>query len=173
VNSRRAAPWLGLALRLVAAGIWLAAGAAKVGSLEQFRVEVEAYKLLPHALVTPFAYALPFVEIAVGVYLLVGLFVRSAAIVGCLLMLTFVAAMGQAYARGLSLDCGCFGTLVHQRVGIGTILRDAALGLPSLLMALFPARFLSLDRSWLGQPDRFAFAGRVPRAPASPDMPPA
>jgi uncharacterized membrane protein YphA (DoxX/SURF4 family) len=152
----RATPWLGLGIRLVAAGIWIVAGAAKIADLQQFRAQVQAYQLLPGAFEAPFAYALPFVEVAVGLYLLAGLLVRPAAILSSLLMLAFIAAMGQAYARGLPLDCGCFGTLARQQIGIGSILRDAALGLPGLVMALRPARLLSLDRALLAKPDGFA-----------------
>ena len=66
------------------------------------------------------------------------------------------AVMAQAWARGLSLDCGCFGSLAREQVGLGTILRDAAFGLPSLALALWPARLLSVDGAWVGPPDRFA-----------------
>ena len=149
-------PWLGLGLRLAAACIWLVFGAAKVTNLPHFHDQVAAYKLLPGSLTAPFAYALPFVEIGIGLYLLVGLFVRATAVLSCVLMLMFIAAMAQAYARGLSVDCGCAGTLYQQKVGVLSILRDAAFGLPSLAMALWPARLLSLDRAWLGLPDRFA-----------------
>jgi uncharacterized membrane protein YphA (DoxX/SURF4 family) len=151
VRSSRVVEWAGLATRLVAAGIWLAAGIAKIAGLEQFRAQVHAYALLPHTLEAPFAYALPFVEVLLGLYLAVGLLIRPAAVLGCALMLVFVAAMGQAWARGLSLDCGCFGTLVQHKVGLWTILRDAALGLPSLALAIRPARFASLDRLLLGR----------------------
>jgi len=153
----RTAPWLGLLVRLGAAGIWLVAGAAKLAALDQFHTQVEAYKLLPGALTAPLAYALPFVEVAIGLYLLVGLFVRPVALFACALMLLFIAAMAQASARGLSLDCGCFGALSRQRVGTWTILRDAALGVPAALLVLRPARLLSLDASWRGLPDRFQF----------------
>jgi len=71
-------------------------------------------------------------------------------------MVLFVVAMAQAWARGLSLDCGCFGTVAREQVGLGTILRDAILGVPSLVLALRPARLASIDRRFLGQPDRFA-----------------
>ena len=106
-------PWIGLAVRLIAAGIWLAAGISKVVELETFRTQVAKYDLLPHALVTPFAYVLPFVEIGIGVYLALGLFVRAAAAVACVLMVLFVIAQAQAWARGLVLDCGCFGSITH------------------------------------------------------------
>jgi len=155
----RALPWLGLAVRLAAAAIWLAAGAAKLGDLERFHAQVHAYHLLPGGLEAPFAYALPFVELGLGLYLALGLLVRPAAIVACALMLVFVAAMAQAWARGLSLDCGCLGSLASEKVGLGTILRDAALGLPSLALALWPARLCSLDQTWLGRPDRFTLRG--------------
>jgi uncharacterized membrane protein YphA (DoxX/SURF4 family) len=150
-----AVPWIGLAVRVAAVAIWTVSGAAKVVDLSHFETQVQAYKLLPGGLGAPFAYALPFVEIALGLYLLVGLLVRPAAIFACLLMVVFIAAMVQAWARRLSLDCGCFGTLAHERVGLATILRDAALGLPSLVLALWPARRWSLDALWLGRPDEF------------------
>jgi uncharacterized membrane protein YphA (DoxX/SURF4 family) len=129
---------------------------------------VQAYKLLPGALEAPFTYALPFVEVAIGLYLIVGLLVRPVAIFTCLLMVVFIAALGQAWARGLSLDCGCFGALARERVGLGTVLRDAALGIPSLILAIWPARHWSLDAYWLGRPDEFGERFRIRRGRASP-----
>jgi hypothetical protein len=70
-------------------------------------------------------------------------------------MVMFVVALSQAWARGLVLNCGCFGTLSLERVGGATVARDIALGIPTLLMAIWPARFLSLDTRLFGLPDRF------------------
>ena len=113
------------------------------------------YDVLPHALVTPFAYVLPFVEIGHRLYLALGLFVRAAAAVACVLMVIFVIAQAQAWARGLVLDCGCFGSITSQQVGFWSIVRDAALGIPSLIVLLWPPRRLSIDAALLGRPDRF------------------
>jgi uncharacterized membrane protein YphA (DoxX/SURF4 family) len=148
-------PLLGLAVRIAAAAVWVVAGASKIADLTQFHAQVDQYKLLPAALEAPFAYALPFAELFIGLYLLLGLFTRLAAIAGCFLMVLFLFAQTQAWTRGLNLDCGCFGSLTHEQVGLWTILRDIALGLPSLVMALRPARLLSLDHLLLGLPDRF------------------
>jgi uncharacterized membrane protein YphA (DoxX/SURF4 family) len=171
----RAAPWVGLAIRLAAAGIWLVVGAAKVADLARFESQVHAYRLLPGALEAPFAYSLPFVELGVGAYLAVGLLVRPAAVLGSALMLVFVVALAQAWARGLAIDCGCVGALLREPVGAGTVLRDAALGLPSLAMALWPARRLSLDSRLLGLRDEFALRwSRGKRAsPPAEAVPPA
>jgi uncharacterized membrane protein YphA (DoxX/SURF4 family) len=145
-----ALPWAALAIRLAAAAIWLVAGVAKIADLTHFHDQVHQYKLLPAALEAPFAYTLPFVETLVGLYLLVGLYTRIAGLAACALMVMFLIAQGQAWARGLSLDCGCFGTLAHERVGLWTMLRDTGLGLPSLLVVIRPPRLISLDRRLLG-----------------------
>jgi uncharacterized membrane protein YphA (DoxX/SURF4 family) len=156
----------GLLIRLTAAAIWIVAGAAKIGELQHFHAQVDQYKLLPHALEAPFAYALPFVELLVGLYLLVGLLTRVAGIVACVLMVLFLIAQIQAWARGLSLDCGCFGALAQEKVGLGSILRDVALGLPSLVMAIRPARALSLDGLLLGIRDGFPGSPPADEQPA-------
>jgi uncharacterized membrane protein YphA (DoxX/SURF4 family) len=152
----RAVRSLGVAIRLMAACIWLVAGAAKIADLQHFHAQVIQYRLLPHALEAPFAYTLPFVEVLVGMYLAVGLLTRAAAAVSCVLMVMFLVAQAQAWARGLSLDCGCFGAISHETVGLGTILRDVALGIPSLVMLWRPARAFSLDERLLGLPDPFS-----------------
>lgn len=148
-------PRIGFVVRVGAAAVWLVAGAAKAVDLAHFHDQVDQYKLLPGSLEAPFAYALPFVEIFVGIYLLLGLLTRLAAIAGTVLLVLFIAAQAQAWARGLVLDCGCFGTLSEDKVGFWTITRDIGLGIPSILLVFFPARYLSLDQWLLGLPDRF------------------
>jgi len=67
-------------------------------------------------------------------------------------MVMFLVAQGQAWARGPSLDCGCFGTLARERVGLVSVLRDVALGIPTLFMLWRPARALSLDARLFARP---------------------
>ena len=151
--------WLGLAVRLIAAIVWIAAGVAKIPQIATFEVQVQRYEILPDALSAPFAYVLPFFEIALGVYLAVGLFVRGTALVGTLLFAVFLAAQISAWARGISLECGCFGTLAPASVNPLTILRDLGLGIPTFLMLAFPARSFSLDSRLFGARNVFGGAG--------------
>jgi uncharacterized membrane protein YphA (DoxX/SURF4 family) len=148
-------PWIGLAVRLVAAGIWLVAGVAKALDFTAFQSQIAGYDVLPSGLVTPVGYLLPLGEMVLGCYLLVGALVRPAAIVSAVLMVVFIAAQAQAWARGLVIDCGCFGTADLQRVGAGTILRDVALAIPSAILVAWPARHLSVDKAVLGLADPF------------------
>jgi uncharacterized membrane protein YphA (DoxX/SURF4 family) len=93
---RRPLPWFGLAIRLAAASIWLVAGVSKLADLTQFHAQVDAYKLLAHPLEAPFAYTLPLVEVCLGIYLAIGLFVRPAAIFACALIVVFIAALARS-----------------------------------------------------------------------------
>jgi uncharacterized membrane protein YphA (DoxX/SURF4 family) len=149
-------PAVGVVVRVAAAAIWLFTGIAKItGGLETFREAVDRYQLLPHFLVAPFAYTLPFVEVLVGLYLLLGLLTRVAGGVACVLMVMFLIAIGQAWARGLVIDCGCAGVALQEKVGPWAFVRDLGLGIPSLLMLIWPARTLSLDRRLFDSPDLF------------------
>jgi uncharacterized membrane protein YphA (DoxX/SURF4 family) len=148
-------PWLGLAIRIGAAAVWIGAGAAKLPDMDGFRTLVERYGILPHVLAAPFAFLLPFVEIALGLYLAAGLFVRGTAAAGTALFAVFLAAQAAAWARGLNLDCGCFGAAVQTKVGPLAMLRDLGLGIPTFLMLAFPARRFSLDKRLFGARDAF------------------
>ncbi len=106
---RPVADWIGLLARLVLGGVLLAAGALKVGNPLVSARAVQAYQIFPFELAASIGYALPVIEVALGILLLLGLFTRASALVGTLLMLAFVAGIASAWARGLSIDCGCFG----------------------------------------------------------------
>lgn len=140
-----AKPWIGLAARLAAGAVWLVAGAVKATDFTSFHAEVRAYDVLPGSLVEWVAYGLPLLEIALGAYLVAGLMIRPAAALSCALMAVFIAAQAQAWARGLNLDCGCFGSIARQRVGAGSIARDLALAVPSVAALAWADTRLSLD----------------------------
>ena len=155
-QENRPVSWIGFAIRLTAAAVWIIAGAMKIPQIQAFEVVVQRYGILPEALSGPFAYVLPFLELAIGLYLAAGLFVRGTGLVGTVLFAAFLTAQFSAWARGISLDCGCFGTtLLQATVGPLTILRDFGLGIPTFLMLAYPARALSLDRRLFGAVDMF------------------
>jgi uncharacterized membrane protein YphA (DoxX/SURF4 family) len=54
-------------------------------------------------------HGLPILEILLGGCLLLGLVTRVAAVVSAVLLAAFVVGIGSAWARGLSIECGCFG----------------------------------------------------------------
>jgi uncharacterized membrane protein YphA (DoxX/SURF4 family) len=104
--------WLdvvGLLARLVLGGALLVAGLLKVGKPLTAERAVQAYEIFPFELAGVIGRSLPFVEIILGLLLVVGLFTRVTAALSTLLMLAFIVGIASAWARGLTIDCGCFG----------------------------------------------------------------
>ena len=100
---------VGTLARLGLAAVWLVSGALKAIDLDQAVVAVRAYDVLPRAAADVVAAVLPFFEIALGLLLLLGIGTRLVAVISGGLLLVFIAGVAQAWARGLSIDCGCFG----------------------------------------------------------------
>ena len=100
---------VGTVARLGLAAVFLVSGVLKAIDPDGTYVAVRAYDVLPKAAVAVVAGVLPWLEIALGLLLLAGLATRAVAVAGAGLLLVFVAGVTQAWARGLSIDCGCFG----------------------------------------------------------------
>jgi len=143
-------PWVGLLARLVLGGVLLAAGLLKYQHLDKSQMAVRAYEMLPIALANLLGIILPFLEIAVGVLLVIGAAVRISAIVGGVLMGAFMIGIAQAWARGLSIDCGCFGGGGQVEPGTANylpeLLRDGGLALLAIYLFRYPQSKFGLDR---------------------------
>jgi uncharacterized membrane protein YphA (DoxX/SURF4 family) len=100
---------IGTLVRLGLAAVWLISGGIKVSDPNQTYIAVKAYDLLPGSVVSVVAAAVPFLELALGVLLLAGLGTRLVALVSALVLVAFIGAVAQSWARGLTIDCGCFG----------------------------------------------------------------
>jgi uncharacterized membrane protein YphA (DoxX/SURF4 family) len=143
-------PWLGTAARLVLGAVWLAAGASKITDLDASVRAVRAYRLLPETAAQIVGAGLPVVELLLGTLLIVGAGVRAAAAVSAVLMLAFDVGIASAWARGLQIDCGCFGSGGELAPGQDPtysieLVRDAALTALAVLLARWPAGRLAID----------------------------
>ena len=143
-------PWVTLAARILLGVVLVLAGYLKAKSPAQAQMAVRAYKLLPISIANIFGLSLPWLEIGAGILLIVGIAVRYAALFGGLLMLLFVGAISQAWARGLSIDCGCFGGGGQVAAGhtkyLQEILRDLGLTLSAVFLYLNPHGKFGLDK---------------------------
>ena len=141
---------VGLLARLVLGVVLVAAGALKVTTPAVSAMAVRAYQLLPYDVAGVVGVALPVVEIAAGLLLVLGLLTRPAAVVGGLLMLAFLVGIISAWARGLTIDCGCFGgggtIAAAQTHYLSETLRDIGLALCAAWLVVRPRTAFSLDR---------------------------
>ncbi|MFL6123999.1 MauE/DoxX family redox-associated membrane protein [Actinophytocola sp.] len=150
--SARTLDLIGLVVRLGLAAVWLVSGAIKASDLNQTYVAVQAYDVLPSGVASAVAGALPFLEFALGVLLLVGLGTRIVAVVSVVVLVAFIGAVAQSWARGLTIDCGCFGGGGQVAAGQTQYPQEIARDVGFLLLATWllvrPRSVASLDR-WL------------------------
>ena len=101
--------WFGLFARLTLGGVIFVAGALKVTTPYKSAAAMRAYELLPISIANFFGYALPWFEVGLGALLILGVATRLSGFIAGSLMIVFIIAIASAWARGLSIDCGCFG----------------------------------------------------------------
>lgn len=146
-------PWLTFGFRLILGVVLLAAGGLKVTDPYGSATSVRAYQVLPVHVANFLGFTLPFVEVGLGIFLIIGVWVRYVSILSAALMLVFVIAIAQAWARGISLDCGCFGkgglrdtAELPVLTYITEILRDIGLAILGGYLFCFPQGKLGLDK---------------------------
>lgn len=143
-------PWLVTAARLFLAGVFIWAGWPKFLDVEGTVRSVRAFEILPEAFVRPFAYGLPMLELVLAALLVLGLGTRLAGAATAVLMLVFIGGIGWAWARGLSINCGCFGNagdpVANPVPGyIKDIVRDLLFLGAAILVTLSPRSRFALD----------------------------
>ena len=143
-------PWLTLFSRLILGGVLLVAGLLKVTHPAKSAMAVRAYEVLPIPVANFLGYALPWIEVGIALLLILGVAIKPAAMMGGFLMFLFIVAISQAWARGLTIDCGCFGGGGQVAKGetkyLEEILRDSGLVILAIYLVKFPRGKFSLDR---------------------------
>jgi uncharacterized membrane protein YphA (DoxX/SURF4 family) len=141
--------WTALIARLVVGGIWVYAGALKFPHPENSVSAVRSYQLIPTGTADTVGHVLPVLEIVVGACLIAGLLTRFGAGISALLQVAFVIGIASVWARGIAIDCGCFGNGGADPDAFGKypweIARDVALLAASLFLVVGPRSPYALD----------------------------
>ena len=136
--------YLSFGLRLILGATFIAAGAGKLPMRDDFVYVVIGYHVLPDAMAQSYAIALPWVEIVIGAFLILGLFSRIASGVGILTVLSFIIANTIVLSRGLNPSCDCLGWLASLQTRDALII-DFVLLIMAVQILLHKGDFLSLD----------------------------
>jgi len=127
-----------LLLHLTLAFVFIFSAVSKLRDLHAFRVAVLDYRLLPVQLAPPFGQALPWLELLLGLMLLLGIGAWLAALGSILLLSSFIIAMGINLLRGRKdLNCGCGGARHSQKVSGRLIVRNLGLILLALPLVVW------------------------------------
>ena len=126
-----------LLFRLVLGGLFVYAGAVKVLDPLGFAQDIRNYRLVGQSLSFVVAVILPWLEILAGLALAAGFWKRASALIISGLLVFFIVLTLATIARGLDVDCGCFGSL-SRRSGFGVVLEDLVMLFMGLSLLLAP-----------------------------------
>lgn len=135
---------------------WVKLGIADFGFLPilsplDFAYSIKGFKMgLPDGLVEVMAFSIPWGEFGIGLLLLLGLWTRAAAALSCVMMVAFTAGIISVIARGLDVNCPCFGAIklfCSGAIGPCHILRNSGFFLAGLFVAIAGGGLLSVDRA--------------------------
>lgn len=135
---------LNLVLRLFLGGMFVYAAWAKVLEPAGFAMSVRGYKIIPFALSNLFALGVSWTELVAGAMLILGVFTRKAAGAIAILLVTFIVAIATVVVRGMTIDCGCFGSEGGSSASWILIVRNVALLAAACLIVRYNDGFLSL-----------------------------
>lgn len=146
--------WIDLVLGLVVGGVFVYASLDKIAKPPDFARILYHYQVIgPSATIPPLvpnlvAVILPWVELLIGLGLIVGVLRRESAAIAAVLLVVFVGAVGSALYRGIDIEnCGCFAvTGEGRKAGAKLILSDLAL-LAASVALLRPRPLTSTGRA--------------------------
>ena len=121
-------------LRFILGAVFLYAAYTKLSQpLSLFALSIDSYQLLPDYAVFAVAYTLPYLELALGLLLVIGWGLPWVATAAATILSVFFILMLRSYGMGLTIDCGCFGA--GEALSVKTLIRDGVLLASAILLA--------------------------------------
>jgi putative oxidoreductase len=141
---------IALALRLLLGAVFVYAAYTKLRqSWLLFALSIDSYQLLPEWAVFALARTLPLLELALGVLLILGVWLRYLSIAAAAILGLFFSVMVVSYFRGAGIDCGCFG--VGEPLSARTLARDGVLLVAAVALVVLSRKALGSGLSASGQ----------------------
>lgn len=100
--------YLTILARVLIGGMFLFASYDKIIHPALFAKSIWQYHMVPGSLINLMALALPWLELVIGVALIIGISYRGAVLWANLLLVVFMVALGSTIVRGIDIACGCF-----------------------------------------------------------------
>ena len=134
-------PVIFLVLAIAVAAVFLYAGALKVWDPGKFARDIQNFKIVPWAIAIRLAFYLPWLEILCGLALITGWLRAGAVALLTGLTVIFIGATIAAKARGIDLDCGCFGSVGKNLTFTWHLVIDFAILAALVVLWYMPAGF--------------------------------
>lgn len=101
-------PWLTVRVQIALGVIFIAAAWPKIIDPPSFAHMVYNYRVLPAGLINITALTMPWLEILVGLALILGIWVKPARWIVAGMLIVFIIAIAFNLMRDNAIDCGCF-----------------------------------------------------------------
>ena len=150
--------YLFLLLRLLVGATFVFASVTKLPEHSLFVAVVKGYHLLPDSLATAYALALPWAELLIGVYLILGILLRPSAVVTILIGISFLVANISAIVQGEQYCGGCFGEAIFLSVWQALVIDIFILAAALLLLFARDGKRFGFD-SWFARREQDKAAG--------------
>ncbi len=137
-----------LILRILIGGLFIWASYDKIANPDQFAIAISNYGFLPDFLVNIWAIGLPWIELVIGLLLVVGIFVEASALISALLYVSFIIALFWALIKGLDIDCGCEITDGGKKINNWYLVRDFSLLAASIWIIFGYQGKIALESLW-------------------------
>ena len=99
-----------VSFRLVLGYIFIYASMPKIINPLEFSNQIDLYDATPIIINNVIALIIPWIELLIGLGLILNRKIKGSIVLSIILLIVFIILLSQAYYRGISLDCGCFGT---------------------------------------------------------------
>lgn len=93
---------------LIIGGVFLYAGVVKAIDIQAFAADIMAYGLTGYKTSFFIAATFPYIEILVGLFLIIGFQIKSSLFLVISMMFVFTGAIVFGLINGLEINCGCF-----------------------------------------------------------------
>jgi len=134
-----------IVLRAVLGAVFLYAAYTKLRDpWPLFAASIDAYRVLPEWAVVAVARTLPWLELALGAVLLIGVWLRYTSVAAAAMLGVFLVLMISAYVRGLEISCACFGP--DEAIGPKSLARDTLLAAMAIGLAVMVRRGVAVGR---------------------------
>lgn len=144
-------PWFGLIARVFVGGFFVYAAVPKIIEPLAFATSISLYGMMPSWSVNAYALVIPWLELLVGVCLVVGYKVKTSSALAGIMLLMFTAAVAWAVINGLSIDCGCFGAEGGEQVGWLKVAQNLGMTALCIYLWLHPSTAISMEHGLKGR----------------------
>lgn len=127
-------------LAVLVGGVFLYAGVLKARDPVQFTGDIQNFHILPYGVAVRLAFYLPWLEIICGLALIFGRLRYGALAILTGLTVVFIGATIAAKARGIDVDCGCFGSVSKGLSFTSHLLIDLAILAGLIALWILPPR---------------------------------